>query len=211
MPYTHFITRGFTFKHDNDDSYHVRFNDTNRLIISNFYHKIFNLFMHYHRNFNTIFTFDWIKDYQWLGIGRALTCYFINETIVNRNVNINKFLADYYIQSKKGDGYTVGTVEERQALDKQKIGFLMPIAQKEKCIKKNELLYTCKTYLKGRRTFLNDCKYVQTITVNENAFNKLNSLYPNFTLKLLDCCKIATDKDFYWKDDDLLTPNSQFL
>ena len=52
-----------------------------------------------------------------------LTYCFINETIVNRNVNIKKFLADYYIKSKKGNGYTVGTAEERQALDKQKIVF----------------------------------------------------------------------------------------
>ena len=119
----HFITAGFTFKQDNDNSYHVRFNDTNRLKISNFYHQNFNLFMNYHRDFNTIFTFDWKKDHQWFGTCRVLTYCFINETIVNRNVNIKKFLADYYIKSKKGNGYTVGTAEERQALDKQKIVF----------------------------------------------------------------------------------------
>ena len=28
---------------------------------------------------------------------------------------------------------------------------------------------------------------------------------------MLDCWKVTTDKDFYWKDDDLLTPNSHFL
>ena len=36
----HFITRGFAFKHNNNNSYHVRFNDTNRWIIYKFYHKI---------------------------------------------------------------------------------------------------------------------------------------------------------------------------
>ena len=41
---------------------HVRFNDTNRLIISNIYHKNFNSLMNYHRDFNTFFTFDWNKD-----------------------------------------------------------------------------------------------------------------------------------------------------
>ena len=204
---------GFTFKHDNDSSYHVRFNDKNRLIISNFYHKNFNSLMNYHRDFNTIFTFDWIKDCQWFGTGRALTCYFINETIVNRNVDINRFLADYYFKSKKVNGYTVGTVEERQALNKQERGFLVPVVQKEKgiTIKKNELFYNCKKYLKGRRTFLNDCGYVQTVTVNEKAFKELNTLCPNFALKLLDCLKVTTDKYFYWKDDNLLTPNSHFL
>ena len=119
----HFITRGFTFKHDNDNSYYVRLNDTNCLIISNFYHINFNSFINYHRDFNTISTFDCIKDYERFGTGRALTYYFINETVVSRNVDINKFLADYYIKSKKGNGYTVGTVEERQALDKQQRSF----------------------------------------------------------------------------------------
>ena len=56
-PYTHFITTGFTFLHDKNNYYHVRFNDTNRLIISNFYHRSFNSFMNYHRDFNSIFTF----------------------------------------------------------------------------------------------------------------------------------------------------------
>ena len=48
----------------------------------------------------------------------------------------------------------------------------MAIVQKEKgiTITKNQLFYTCKKYLKGRRTFLNDSEYVQTVTVNENAF-----------------------------------------
>ena len=38
----------------------------------------------------------------------------------------------------------------------------MPIVKKEKLItiKKNELFYTYKKYLKGRRNFLNDCEYV---------------------------------------------------
>ena len=146
--------------------------------------------MNYHRDFNTIFTFDWINDYQWFGTGRALTYYFINETIVNRNVDINRFLADYYFKSKKVNGYTVGTVEERQALNKQERGFLVPIVQKEKgiTITKNELFYNCK-----------------------KVFKELNTLCPNFALKLLDCLKVTTDKYFYWKDDDLLTPNSYFL
>ena len=172
----HFITRGFAFKHKNNNSYHVSFSDTNRLIISKFYHKNFNSIMNYHRDFDTIFTFDWIKDYQWFGTGRALTYYFTNETSINRIVDINKFLTNYYVKSKKGNGYTVGTVEERQALDKQKRGFLMPIVQKEEgiTIKKNELFYSCKKYLKGRGTFLNYCEYVQAVTVNENAFKELN-------------------------------------
>ena len=89
----------------------------------------------------------------------------------------------------------------------------MPIAQKEKgiTIKENELFHTCKKYSKGRRTFLNNGKYVKTVTANVTAFKELNSLYPNFTLYLLDCWKVTTDKDFYWNDDNLLTRNSHFL
>ena len=97
-PYTHFITRGFTFLHDQSNYYHVRFNDTNHLIISNFYHAIFNLFMTYHIDFNTVFTFDWMEDLQWFGTSRLLTYYAINETVVKKNIDINKFLGDYYLK-----------------------------------------------------------------------------------------------------------------
>ena len=61
----------------------IRFNDTHRFIISNFYHERFNSFMNYHRDFNTIFTFDWVKNYQWFGTSRLLTYYTINETVIN--------------------------------------------------------------------------------------------------------------------------------
>ena len=86
-PYAHFIT----FKHAYENSYHVRFDYTNCLIISNFYGKNLNSFMNYHRDFNTIVTFDYFKDYQWFGTCRALTYYFINETIINRNVDVINF------------------------------------------------------------------------------------------------------------------------
>ena len=211
-PYTHFITRGFTFLNDQNNYYHVKFNDTNRLIISNFYHRIFNSFMNYHVDFNTIFTFDWKKDYQWFGTSRLLT-YAINETVVNKNIDINKFLADYYLKFKKGTGYVIGNTEERQKLDRQKRGFLMPFVQTEKgiTIKNNEFFYSYKKYLEGRRSFLNDCQYIKTVTLNTEALKELNSLNPLFTSQQLDCWKVPTDEYTYWKGDDLLTPNSSFL
>ena len=48
-----------------------------------------------------------------------------------KKIHINEFLSDYYIKSKRGTGYTVGTVEERQKLDRNDRGFLMPIIQIE--------------------------------------------------------------------------------
>ena len=77
--------------------------------------------MNYYRDFNTIFTFDWVKDYQWFGTSRLLTYYAINETVVSKNINISKFLADYYLKFKKGTGYIVGSTEERQKLDKKEV------------------------------------------------------------------------------------------
>ena len=156
--YTHFITRGFTVLHDQNNYYYVRFNDTNRLIISNFCHRICNSFMNYHKDFNTIFTFDRVKDYQWSGTSRMLTYYAINETVVNKTIDINKVLADYYLKFEKGTDYAVGITEERQKLDRQKRGFLMLLVQTEIgiTIKTKELFYTCKKYLKGRRRFLHD-------------------------------------------------------
>ena len=144
---------------------------------------------------------------------RLLTYYTINETVVNKNIDINKFLADHYIKFKKGTGYTVGSTEERQKLNRQKRGFLMPFVQTEKgiTIKNNELFYTCKKCLRGRRSFLNYCQYVRTVTLNSKALKELNSSYLHFTLKQLECWKVPTDKYMYWKDEDLLTPNSIFL
>ena len=34
--------------------------------------------MNYHRDFSTIFLFDWMKDYQWLGTSRLLKYDAIN-------------------------------------------------------------------------------------------------------------------------------------
>ena len=54
--------------------------------------------MNYHIAFNTIFTFDLVKDLQWFGTSRLLTYYAINETVVNKNIDINKFLGDHYLK-----------------------------------------------------------------------------------------------------------------
>ena len=54
--------------------------------------------MNYHIDFNTIFTFDWMEDLQWFGTSRLLTYYAINETVVKKNNDINKFLGDYYLK-----------------------------------------------------------------------------------------------------------------
>ena len=90
--------------------------------------------MNYHRNFNTIFTFDWVKDYQWFATNWQLTYYAIKENVINKNIDINKFLAGYYLKFKKGTGYAVGSTEERQELDRQKRSFLMRFVQADKGI-----------------------------------------------------------------------------
>ena len=98
MPYTHFLTRGFTFSHNttnNNDYYYVRSNETNRLMISTFYHKHFNSFMNYQRYLNSIFTIDYMMSLQWFGTSRSLTYYVINENILNKTFERNKFLVDF--------------------------------------------------------------------------------------------------------------------
>lgn len=98
---------------NNDYYYYVRFNETNHLIISTFYHKHFNSFMNYHRDLNSIFTFDYIRSLQWFGTGRLLTYYAINKNVLNKNFEINNFLVKSYWKDKKGSGYTVGSSEQR--------------------------------------------------------------------------------------------------
>ena len=54
-----------------------------------------------------------MKNYQWFGTSRLLTYYAINETIVNKNIDINKFLVDYYLKFNRGTGYTVRSTERK--------------------------------------------------------------------------------------------------
>ena len=84
------------------------------------------------------------------------------------------------------------------------------LTEKEIAIENNELFYTFKTYLKGRRSSLNDCQYVRTVILSSTALKELDSLQPNFTSQQLDCWKVPNGKYTYWKDDDLMSPNSSF-
>ena len=193
----------------NNDCHYVRFNETNHLIISTFYHKHFNSFMNYHRDLNSIFTFDYIKSLQWFGTGRLLTHYAINKNVLNKNFEKNNFLTDYYLKDQKGSGYTVGSLEERQKLDREGRGFLMQ-AKNGILVKSNDLFYTCRKYLKKGNTFLNNCTYIKTLNLNSSALRELNKLYPHFTLSQLDCWKVLQNKNIYWKQNDLMSPNSIF-
>ena len=121
--------------------------------------------MNYHRDLNSIFTIDYMISLQWFGTSRSLTYYAINENVLNKTFERNKFLADFYLKDKKGSGYTVGSLEERQKLDREGRGFLMPIIQAKNDIltTSNDLFYTCRKYLKKGKTSLNNCTYIQTV------------------------------------------------
>ena len=160
--------------------------------------------MNYHRDLNSIFTFDYMRSLQWFGTSRLLTYHAINENVLNKNFEINKFLADYYLRDKKGSGYTVGSLEETQKLDREGIGFLMPIirAKNDILVKRNDLFYTCRKYLKKGKTFLNNCMDIKTVNLNSSDLREFNRLYPHFTLSQLDCWKVLQDKNIYWKQND---------
>ena len=50
------------------------------------------------------------------------------------------------------------------------------LTEKEIAIENNELFYTFKKYLKGRRSSLNDCQYVRTVILSSAALKELDSL-----------------------------------
>ena len=166
--------------------------------------------MNYHGDLNSIFTFDYIKLLQWFGTGRLLTYYAINKNVLNKNFEKNNFLADYYLKDQKGSGYTVGSLEGRQKLDREARGFLIQ-AKNGILVKSNYLFYTCRKYLKKGNTFLNKCTYIKTVNLNSSAVRELNKLYPHLTLSQLDCWKVLQNKNIYWKQNDLMSPNSIFL
>ena len=51
--------------------------------------------MNYHRYLNSIFTIDYMMSLQWFGTSRSLTYYVINENILNKTFDRNKFLVDF--------------------------------------------------------------------------------------------------------------------
>ena len=167
-------------------------------------------FIIWNYHLNSVFTFDYIKLLQWFGTGRLLTYYAINKNVLNKNFEKNNFLADYYLKDQKGSGYTVGSLEGRQKLDREARGFLIQ-AKNGILVKSNYLFYTCRKYLKKGNTFLNKCTYIKTVNLNSSAVRELNKLYPHLTLSQLDCWKVLQNKNIYWKQNDLMSPNSIFF
>ena len=62
----------------------------------------------------------------------------------NTKFDANTFLADFYLNKKKGSGYVVGNFDERKKLNSQRKGFSMPIIQltpNSVSLSRNEIFY----------------------------------------------------------------------
>ena len=146
----------------------------------------------YYRDFNSIFTFDYKKNFKWFGTSPMTIYYAMNEIVTNaNNLDINKFYEDWYV-GLKGTQYVVRTNAERDKLNLQGRGFLMPFVQSARYIKieLNELFYICRRHFEGKHSILNSCQHQKVINLNSGTLRELNSLCPDFTLSQLDCWKV---------------------
>ena len=144
---------------------------------------------------------------------QAMIIYYTMNEIVTKtnNLDVNKFYEDWYI-SLKGMQYVVRTNAERNKLNLQGRGFLMPFVQRVKYIDigLKKLFYTCRRYFKGKDSILNNCQDQKVINLNSSALRELNALYPDFTLSQLHCCKAETLFISRWGEDNLiLFPNTK--
>ena len=142
----------------------------------------------YYRDINLYFVYD--KQYkQWFSSGPEFFNEAICEKVRNKNFNLKAFAKKYYHDEKKGNGYAIGHMDQKKALENR--GYLIPIIfdRNDTWVAPNEIFYT-KTnasHMRGR-TFLtqNGMKYMGSYTLNINDQKELCSMLPNFHLKIFN-------------------------
>ena len=97
-----FYGRSFTFIHNSRNLHFVRFKADDLLLISTFdYDKEDYNMENYYRDFNSIFTFDYKKSFQWFGTSSMIIYYAMNEIVTKiNNLDVNKFYKDWYMSLK---------------------------------------------------------------------------------------------------------------
>ena len=96
--------------------------------------------------------------------------------------NIFNFMKRCYFQEKRGNGYVIGSRDQRQQLGNR--AHLMPLIWKNYIIiAKNEVFYTAPRHHRGPNSFLNKMKYLGAYNLTDDDMKELNSLHPGFSLK----------------------------
>ena len=81
--------------------------------------------------------------------------------IINENsFDLLKVMKKYYFQEKRGNGYVIGSRDQRQKLGHRT--YLMPLIWDNDniIITKNEIFYTAPRFLRGKNSFLNKMKFL---------------------------------------------------
>ena len=110
---------------------------------------------------------------------------------------------------KKGNGYTIGHVDQRQAFGNR--SYLMPIVwdNNDIWVAKNEIFYTTANSSQMRgRTFLaqKGMKYMGSYSLNNEDLKELCSMLPNFQLQQLRSWINVNDDVFSYQNELIFYP-----
>ena len=114
---------------------------------------------------------------------------FFNEAIwekaTNRNFNLKEFEKNFYHTEKKGNGYVIGSVEQRRAFGNKSYLIAIVLDNDNIWVTKNEIFYTTANSSQMRgRTFLTQkgMKYMGSHWLNDDDLKELHNMLPNFQL-----------------------------
>ena len=136
-PYSQLLGKGFNLERDaiKDMNLIVRLNEKQTLLESFLLHgstqggtEYLNYYLgkYYYRDINLFFVYDQANK-QWFTSGAEFFNEAIWEKVRNKNFNLTAFARQYYYVDKKGNGYAIGHMDQRNALGDRK--YLMSIIE----------------------------------------------------------------------------------
>ena len=129
-PYSQLLGKGFNLERDaiKDMNLIVRLNEKQTLLESFLLHgstqggtEYLNYYLgkYYYRDINLFFVYDQANK-QWFTSGAEFFNEAIWEKVRNKNFNLTAFARQYYYVDKKGNGYAIGHMDQRNVLGDRK-------------------------------------------------------------------------------------------
>ena len=108
-----------------------------------------------------------------------------------------------YFQEKRGNGYITASRDQRQKLGHRE--YLMPlIGDNDIIFAKNETFYTAPRSLRGKKSFLNNMKFLGGYNLTDDDVKQFNSLHPGSSLKQLNRWAKVSDHVDPWGRSNLI-------
>ena len=126
------------------------------------------------------------------------------EIIDENSFDLLKVMKKYYFQEKRGNGYVIGSRDQRQKLGHRAYLMLLIWDNDNIIIAKNEIFYTAPRSLRGKNSFLNKMKFLGGYNLTDDDVKQLNSLHPGFSLKQLNRWAKVSDYVDPWRRSDLI-------